>query len=827
MMFDFFKSNRILAGLSLFAVAALYVFFPVLGKYDGLHAPDAMSFLAYQYRALSAANILGGESFTPYTLYSLLLDPLYARELLFVLDTIILVAGGVYYLSGRGVSAMAAWCGGLALGLSGYTFTLFCAGHSGYFHMISSAIWAFGLLDRGFKTKHSFYFAMLGMVFAWGIVYQPDVFLLVAFVAGAYAIWLSFISSAGITKSVLKIWPRFLISVIFLCLAGFGGIQAALTTQVANRKAQISGSDQSMSQSDAAASKTATSVAAQKEVQWLFATNWSLPPEDMLEFVVPGVFGNESVHGAHPYWGRLGQPHKSIYQKGHMMPNYRQHTVYLGILSVVFAVFSVCVWLRIRRKRPEHDEEPVVTDVYRDIPFWMGVWVVCLILAMGRFTPLYRLFYAIPYMSLIRAPVKFLHLVEIATALMCGYGVHAFLARDKMTLPLRKIFIWVAGIAVCVLVMTALIFMAGQQSIVQHVKSLAAIPGADGVPAYALKNIGRSLLFLVPFTVIAFLLCRRNNQRVFVAFGYLIMGLLVCDQALIARRYVKSMDLRPYYRENMVLKALKEDSNGSVPHVIDYSSSRSSGAEWFRLSLVYNGVVIVEPSESVSGKRLGELFELLQKKPAHLWKVLNVRYLIVPYSAAGGLVQTGAAKPLLGFEIGDGVLRQSLQPSESTLALLKLNGVGSEPRLLTSWLGGVAPEEQIARIGTVEEVVTDAAEVVALSGKKDGKVEVLSERSIPAAYSIKAKTSSALPSLLVFNQPVSPQYQITIDGKGVKSYVADGVWMAAEVPAGEHEVALKRYIRPLPLIFTMITILVIAGWGGARIWEHKRFQSDL
>jgi hypothetical protein len=112
-----------------------------------------------------------------------------------------------------------------------------------------------------------------------------------------------------------------------------------VTDRIADRKAQIAGVSRSP-ESNSDGSKNEAEPKVSSKEQWLFATNWSLPPEDMLEFIVPGVFGNESFHGDHPYWGRLGRPHKSVFQKGRMMSNYRQHTVYFGGVSVVFAFSS-------------------------------------------------------------------------------------------------------------------------------------------------------------------------------------------------------------------------------------------------------------------------------------------------------------------------------------------------------------------------------------------------------------------------------------------------------------------------------------------------------
>ena len=826
-MLDFIKRNKLLIGLSVFAVAVLYVFFPVLGKYTALHAPDSMPFFAYKYRAVTWANLLGGQtSFTPHTLYWLIFNPLYAHELTYIIDTLFLALGGFYYLRGRGVSPIAAWCGALALGFSGYTFTLFCAGHRGYFHMISAVIWSFGLLDRGFRTKKLFYFAMLGLVFAWGIAYQPDVFILVGAVAAFYALWLSFVAGDGIKNSVLKIWPRFLIMVVFLGVAGYGGIYKAATTRIADRKAQISGQKVSDKTESEAVQKSEAEVAKEKKEQWFFATNWSLPPEDMLEFIVPGVFGNESIHGSNPYWGRLGQPHKNVFQKGRMMPNYRQHTVYMGVIPVIFALFAVLVWLRIRRK-PDDEDDLTERDVYRDVPFWIGVWVLCLILAMGRFTPLYRLFYAIPYMDLIRAPVKFLHIVEVASAILCGYGVYALLAKEEMFSKIKKQFLWVAGAVAGLLVLTALIFMAGQSTIIEHVKALGMVQFADGTSAYALKNIGRSLMLVVPVAAIGFILCKKNNKLLFVVFGYAVMALLVFDQASVARRYVKVMNLEPFYKENCVVKALKKDSDGGVPRVLNYAPHTQG--EWFRKSLSYNGIMSLEPTQSQAGKPYAKLFSSLQKNPQRLWQVLNAKYLIVPYSTAGQLVRSGVVKPVLNLEIGAGVVRQPAQPGEKTFALLALNGVDSNPRLLTRWQGGVAVEDQVQQVVDSKLVVSDAVQSVNPTDHLNAEVKVLFEQSIPAAYSIGVKTSASSESLLIFNQRVSAKYEVLVDDQRTDSCVADGVWMAVKVLEGNHEVVLRHKRKPLTFILSLISMFVIAIWGALRILKKvkSREHSEL
>ena len=343
----------------------LIVFLPVLPKYAGLVAPDSMPFFAWPWRTPHIENLLAGGTFSPHNLYWLILHPLYAHELTYIIDTLVLTLGAVYYLHTQRLHPLSAWFGGLALGFCGYTFTLFSAGHRGYFHMFSCAIWAFGLIASGFATRRLTPFALLGLVLAWGVSYQPDVLLLVGSLAAAYVLWLTF-SNAGVEASsssqsaigngqsasaapkskidkinskILTIWPRFALSLVILVLAGFAGVRSAVTTQIANRDAQIAGASGRSSSEESTADMPEKSAAERRE-RWLFATNWSLPPEDVLEFLVPGVFGNDSAQPPYPYWGRLGRPHDSLFQKGRMMPNYRQHTVYLGLIPLLFAIFA-------------------------------------------------------------------------------------------------------------------------------------------------------------------------------------------------------------------------------------------------------------------------------------------------------------------------------------------------------------------------------------------------------------------------------------------------------------------------------------------------------
>ncbi len=56
--------------------------------------------------------------------------------------------------------------------------------------------------------------------------------------------------------------------------------------------------------------------------------------------------------------------------------------------------------------------------------FWLAVLIVSAALMFGRFAPFYQYFYALPYASTIRNPVKFLHIFSWVMLIVAGYGLH-------------------------------------------------------------------------------------------------------------------------------------------------------------------------------------------------------------------------------------------------------------------------------------------------------------------------------------------------------------------------------------------------------------------
>lgn len=132
-----------------------------------------------------------------------------------------------------------------------------------------------------------------------------------------------------------------------------------------------------------------------------FAAMRSLPFREVINMVFPFFFGNMNVPGSYTQ-GLLG----AQFQDWLISP-------YLGIFPLFFAVLG-CF-------KPDKRNW-----------FWGGATAAALVLAFGKYTPLYGLLYKfVPGVSLIRYPVKYVFLATFSLAVLAGFGFDDCLRRFK------------------------------------------------------------------------------------------------------------------------------------------------------------------------------------------------------------------------------------------------------------------------------------------------------------------------------------------------------------------------------------------------------------
>ena len=404
-------------------------------------SPDCATSYSVNDASIWLKGVLAGGSFVPSDLMHVVGGMYFWQELQFALAAWLAALGVAFYLRGRGLSLVACYGGGAAFGLMGYCFTLFSAGHLGWFVWLMYGLFAFGLADRCVRKGGWARWALLGATVAWASARQPDLWLMFTLLTFAYGVW-CIVRERKALFGEGGPWRRRLAGAA-LCAAvtfavGTPQFRHAIVHDIAGREAQIS----SASSRAGADGEDAAAKAKKAEERWLFCTSWSLPPEDTLEFAVaeihggsndPRVFGkpgNEQYRGRlgshgvvppgsggrHPVTGEMLRPGDEYW-----MP-YRQHSLYFGLLTLLFAAagaFAAFAW---RRKGAASKHQDGGAD-YSDAPFWVVTAALVYLCALGGFTPFYRLVFALPFGDSIRCPVKFVHLLEMCAAVLAGYGI--------------------------------------------------------------------------------------------------------------------------------------------------------------------------------------------------------------------------------------------------------------------------------------------------------------------------------------------------------------------------------------------------------------------
>ncbi|MGN0845811.1 MAG: hypothetical protein ACI4RA_00315 [Kiritimatiellia bacterium] len=436
----FLKKPAVVAFLvftGVYALALAMVFWGAWSLDKVPVAPDCPTTFAIDDAAAWLRDVWAGRDFIPSDLMHVL-GGMYAWvELQFALAAWLAALGVAFYLRGRGLSRVACYGGGAAFGLMGYCFTLFSAGHLGWFVWLMYGPFAFGLVDRAVRKGRWRNWALLGGVLAWASARQPDLWLMFTLLTFAYGVW-----CLVRERATLK-WGRLFAGVGVVAatalLVGMPQFGHAIFHDIAGRQKQISATTATSESTDDPAAKEKA-----RQERWLFCTSWSLPPEDVLEFAVAEVHGGSNdprVHqkpGNKPYQGRLGQ-HGVVPPGGggchpvtgarlnagdeYWVP-YRQHSLYFGVLTLLLAAIGAVGWFRLRRKPPA---------AWADVPFWMCTAGVVLLCALGGFTPFYRLVFLLPFGDLIRCPVKFVHLLEFCAAVLAGFGIEFLRVRFGAT----------------------------------------------------------------------------------------------------------------------------------------------------------------------------------------------------------------------------------------------------------------------------------------------------------------------------------------------------------------------------------------------------------
>jgi hypothetical protein len=303
-------------------------------------------------------------------------------------------AAGTYcYCRLIGAGRIGSFLAGVIFALAPEIASLINAGHVMKIATITFAPWAFYFFEKGFLTRRVFFFLatafVLGLQFFnthWQIAFYTCLSI------GIYGILRSagiFIAERHGGKRVFAklLGLNLVVMFFFLSTVAISLVPLANWAQDTNRGAE-SGANQGHGGLD------------REE-----AMAWSMPPEEVAAFVIPGAFGiSRQEAGANP-------PNITSYYWGRMV--FTQTLSYMGLLP----------WLLL----------PLPLLFRRDKYTWLALCAIIggVLFSMGKYTPLYELLYDhFPGINRFRVPKMMMFMPVLGLCVTTAKGMDCLLDQD-------------------------------------------------------------------------------------------------------------------------------------------------------------------------------------------------------------------------------------------------------------------------------------------------------------------------------------------------------------------------------------------------------------
>ncbi len=582
---------------------------------------------------------------------------------------------------------------------------------------------ALGALADTTSSRRWLRVMLAGFAVGLGVTEAYDIGALFSLFTGAYVFAQSLANDGLTAKAIPVAFGR--LGLVGIC-AGFISA-AALMTLVGTQIKGVAGTEQN---------------AESKAARWGFATQYSIPKKEALGIAVPGLFGfrHDTPDGGE-YWGRAGSDPSwdefvdSSGQRGSPNPQtaFRAGagSHYAGVLVLLLAAFGIAQSFR-------KQGGPLLVGERRLVWFWCAVVVVALLLMFGRFAPIYQFFYALPYVSTIRNPAKFVHIVEWSLIILSAYGAEA-LCRAGLggaatcasgLAPQWRAWWskapgfdrrWVVG-SVAALVLAALgwfLYASSRDALEQHIVGLtnlqyaamgqkadqaAASEAAAANARHSIRQVGRLVVFLLPAVALVALTLSGYFRGARARVGSIFfVVLLASDLVPINRPWVVFVNWKVKYESNPVIDFLREQPyehrvaifplqqfvdfrrlpRELMPVVQQYSFfAQLYGIEWTQHLFQYYNVqtldIIQEPR--VAADKAAYEAVLRHAPPFRRWELSNTRYLLGPSAFVDALNQQldpgkGRFRIATRFDLAAKTgLDQSVPQSEQVTTVINTNG---------------------------------------------------------------------------------------------------------------------------------------------------------
>lgn len=504
---------------------------------------------------------------------------------------------------------------------------------------------------------------------------------------------------------------------------------------------------------------------------WEYATNFSMPVEELVTTVLPQFNGV-----LEQYWGRNF---------------FKLHTEYLGAIVVLLAAWG---W---RARREPHG---------RVLWAFGGIALLFLLVSFGRHTPFYRLWYEVmPMMKKVRAPGMAFYLVALPVAVSAGFGAERLLAGGVSRRALSIGIGILGGIALLGVV-------GGLQPVAEAIAPPQQLPQVMA-NAPALRTGALRLLLVV--LVGGGVLWAAQTGRIRGALAAGLLGLVVVGDlwSLDRRFFDYRAPAAQLYADDPVTARLRQEP---LPYrLLDAGVYPQSYLMAFEVPQVlgYHGNEVRYYDELLGGKN-----QWTNLGSPNLHDLLAVRFLLLPepqaipgYRQVLGPVATTPGRTALLYERDTAPPYVRVVPAAAKVPEEQIVPTVIDPRF---------PYDAVV-------LYPDTASVspapIGNETPAPSPVSARLEDWRPGHMRIALDGAAETPAYLLVSETWYPNWQATVDGQPAAVHRADHALISVVIPPGARRVELD-FSSAAYRTGKMITLLALLGTGAllaAPVWLRR------
>lgn len=504
---------------------------------------------------------------------------------------------GTYcYCRAIGLRPLAALGAGLIFALAPEQSSLINAGHVQKIATISFAPWVFCCLEKGMLSRRLVWFLTAAVLLAlqffnmhWQIAYYT------CLAVALYGLGRLYAEYRGITVDRWKVTSRLVLFQAVMLLFFLSAVAISLIPLADWSKETTRGVQSGANQGKGG-------------LQVDEAMAWSLPPEELATFVVPGLFGFSRQEGAYDtqdikayYWGRMV---------------FTQTSDYLGLLP----------WLLL----------PLVLLFRRDQYVWLMLALALggILFSLGKYTPVYWWLYKnLPGVNHFRVPKMMLFVTGFALAVLTGMGLQQLLdSRDRNEQRLQQYLSWSWGGILLLVLCWGLVLATGMAGlklfsplIFQPSRFESGVRLVQQRWDNILLELGIASCFAIGYGLIIWRFVRGSLAGFWAVL--LLLGLLLMDLGRVNSKFqvLQQMPEQVLSRPTPTMEYLKRNLHEGRLLVSDGGDP---------MQYVTQGLAVAYTSNPVQMQRWQDYLELL-RLDSRLPDMMNIKYVVYPAAAFG------------------------------------------------------------------------------------------------------------------------------------------------------------------------------------------------